>query len=1608
MARAGALAGRIAAGIGIGIVVLLVLAVLVLTQTDFARDRVRTLALDAIAAAVNGRVSIGRLEGNVLSHTTLRDVEIEDSAGGHFLTAESVSFRYSILPVIGGRLILRDVRVENPVITLNQPPGGQWNFVHLFPQDSAAPAAADTGGFGSYIRLDGLTIVNAAVTVRLPWSPADSLEGEARRAAIERELGTDSRLSIIEVPGGYQMRMVFRDLDAELPTVRLAHPDSAARIFDIATASLTAYPFRPPAAIITNLSGHAALTDDSLVVRDVEVALPASELAGDVAYALESGGFRADIGTENVQFSDLDWIQPDLPDGRAKLHASVQRDAGMMHVVLRDMNVVADTARLSGGLEIAFGDTLRIGDTDLTFSNVDTRLLERLARNMEVPVDGTLRGRVELRGDPESLDVNGWTEFAERSGSVSRVEVGGGLGTDPDGALRAESLRLTFDPVRASLLREFGAQIAANGAATGTATLNGPLQGELDVQADLVHYDPVAGRSRILADGGVNVTNAVLRNLRLRLAPLRVGLLRTAAPNLPVGGIIEGNATLNGSPTTRLSARVDVAHTDTTGQSVVSGSVAWIGRATPSFELDLRLEELSLATVGRFAPAAALEGSVNGFLRASGTLERPTFAFEILTSENGRLAAEGVVERQRSGLLYDTRMVLAGVDAGTLSAKSPHTNLTGSISVEGEGTDPATARMTIAADLVDLLPDTMTLDTFVLRASLADGVAAIQRAHLSSASASADIEGTIGVVEGRTGELRYSLAIDSLVDFQRFMTDATDTIVARPLIQARRLAAARADSLRLARATEIERAATGYPPRPQLEVDSIPPIAPDSLSGTLRADGVLTGSFRRFGARGNAVVENLIAAGANVVDGRAEYTMVDFGTPDADFEVELDLGAFAAAGFAFDSATASLAYRGLRNQGNGRAAVSLFQDPDRDYRLASEFLLELDRREVTFAELVLRFDTVQWTAPRPGSIAFADGDITVDSLELVTGESNGRILVDGVIPDAGAIDLYLDVERLPLGQVAALLQDTSTATGLLDLQARIRGTRSAPLIEGTSVLVDGSLAGRPLPDMNARFDYAGRQFNTVAQLSGETGTYLTADARLPLDLSLDSVSGPRFYNGPLHVSVLADSLPLEALPSFTDALADVRGRIRSDVTITGTRDAPILEGFVNLDLASLSVVPAGLALTDLAGAMRFEGDNIFVDSLRTMSGGGPIWLAGTIDATTLTRPTFDLELNAQRALILNNDQGRVRTDAELTITGPLDSTRIEGTARIREGVLYAPQVGEKKRYTTLADPEVLAVVDTGATPTGLLPEPNPLMQNLVLDMGVTIDHDVWVRNTDTNIEVYTPARAEALRVRMNGAEPGLSLEGVINADRGEYTFSGRVFQLTTGSVVFVPGTGLDPLLQLTANYEVAQPGREALVIQIHVTGTMSEPRLSLESSAEPPLSESDLLSYLAFGRSSSGLLSLGGSGLSGGGNGGSDGIGALAQQQLASLALGAMLDEAVADIERQGSRAGFDMFRVNPADLPAELAFSGQFGNFLRGTEIVVGKYVTPRWFVAAEGRTTTETWPGFRVEYVARGGFSWVTTWEPRYLPIAPALGDQTARSTRAFGSFLTWTRRF
>jgi translocation and assembly module TamB len=254
----------------------------------------------------------------------------------------------------------------------------------------------------------------------------------------------------------------------------------------------------------------------------------------------------------------------------------------------------------------------------------------------------------------------------------------------------------------------------------------------------------------------------------------------------------------------------------------------------------------------------------------------------------------------------------------------------------------------------------------------------------------------------------------------------------------------------------------------------------------------------------------------------------------------------------------------------------------------------------------------------------------------------------------------------------------------------------------------------------------------------------------------------------------------------------------------------------------------------------------------------------------------------------------------------------------------------------------------------------------------------------------------------------------VATDRGEYEFLSKRFQIRRGSAMFVGGRKPDPTLQVMGEYEVRLAASQAIHIQVQIGGTLSRPRIALDSDAQPPLSQSDLLSYLAFGRTSSSLLQLEGSSLSGGGGGGNlAGAGAqLVTQQLAAVALGVF----VQDFEGQAARSiGAAYVNVTPADLYTELARSGEISGFFKGTEIEVGKYTDPSTFVAVQARLSTfasnpndRAVPGVRVHRRLGKGFTLDASFTPRYVPQSPSLERLTPRSTGVFGTFLAREWKF
>lgn len=1947
----------------IGVLVLLtalLVVVLMFTQTDWGRERVRSVALDRLGSMINGEVEIGRVEGNLLRRVRLIDVTIRDRQGRPFLEADTLETRFGLRALLQQRLALADVRVVGAHVILDKPPGEEWNYVRIFDTDGD-DRQPDAPGWGDWVALDDVTLVDTRVTVRDEWQPPDDLTPEEANEAIRRALAGDAREHVVKVPGGYQNVMEFRELNAQLPRVLAAHPDSAGITFRVSTLSGFVRPFSPPPARVHDFAGDFRLVRDSLFMSGVRAELDDSRLTGGGVYALHSGDLLLIANANPVAFADLRWIHPALPEeGGGTMMMTIEVRSLVNRILLQDMDVAIGDARVEGRLDVTTGDTLRFGPTDLRFARLETGFVERLV-DVEFPRSGEMTGTLAIRGPPRSLTMDADVRFDDAAGPTSRILAEGGLAVEPDlrfrelrlsfqplhaqlaravvadlplngtiegsavvtgtpedldltanlelrdprhglsrvrlaggldtrgearlrnmvvrmdplrldllrdeipalpagasatgrmvldgvlaravtvdgdivlndpatgvseiGAtgrlafadgLRFDDLRLRFSPLQAELARTFVPELALQGTIAGTATVTGSPE-SLDLVADLELRDPRYGLSRVVANGGIDTRGELrlrdmalrmdplrldmlreevpelpagaaatgrvvldgspsgalrvdgdirlddpatgtsqiaatgvlrlgdplsfdalrvrmdplradllrpwlpdlppggslvgalsldgtpsgfihvdgqvahhhpelgvsrvemrggvdlagpleFRDLDLRLEPLNMALARAIVPDLPLGGTLTGTARLNGSTDARIAVRGDLVHVEggershVVGQAdVAMGSGGWAS-------VDVRLQPLSLDVAGRFFPGAGLHGSVSGRLLASGDMSDVTVDADLTAADGGRIRADGTLNLAGATPIYDLDMRLQDFDLAAVSWRAPaETDLTGTVSARGSGTDPATMNAVIAADLVASDVGDVGADLVRLRLAMEGGLARVDSSRIRLGDAEALLDGTFGLVAGRDGVLAYEIEVDSLHAFAAWLPGADSGVAAirRPVQEPAQpavddvpapeveIAAETADAARAAElaATAGEpvrryRAADGAvvtetltlveasieredrePQRARVQAvaeavdDAADGVAADttlaglvaadtaadplevpsdSLAGSLYASGTARGNVTAFDLDGRAVVNDLFYQAAYVGAGEVEFDLADVRTASPGIRLDADLHEVRYGGVAFDSLSAEGRYRGLRGDGTGEAVIVAHGTDDTEYRADAAFELSPAASELRIADLTLRHDTVTWQMARPGVLSWANDAISVASIDFRS-DAGGRVRLDGRLPVDGSGDLDVVIEELDISQFAALLQLDRDAAGRLNVDANVQGTLEAPRVDGTVELAEARLDGRSIPDVLGSFAYAAQEMTVDVAMYHDGRTLATAVGSLPMDLSLRPNFAPRLLPGELSLDVQADSLPIEAIPAFSQQVTDARGRVRGDLSIRGTYSDPVVTGDVDLAFGSVTLAPLGLILEEVGGRLTLEGDRILLDSLVARS-EGQLQISGEIGMASLTNPSFELDIESREMLVIDTEDAKLRVDADLTVAGTLAAIEVTGDVRTRSGVIYIPRLTEmgETRVVSLHSPVGSERIDTEFYESLRLPGQPPIFERLRLDVSVQIDRDVWLRSTEANVEIYTPRDVGPLHILVEGSGSGLALEGTINTDRGEYEFMSRRFDLTRGAATFTADPKINPVLQIAAEHEVRLPGREAFDVRVLIGGTLRDLEIALESNSQPPISQTDLLAYLAFGRNASSLLYRQGSPLSSqAGDAGeiAGNVAGLATQQLGTVALDAVLNDIEAELMRD---LHVDVFRITPADLPPDM-FTGRYTDLLRSTEVEAGRYLSSRFFVAGQINTGVSR-PGVRVEYAAPFGLQWETTWRSQWMTSVPTLMESDPTRAGVLGSFL------
>ena len=126
----------VAAGAGVGLFVLFL--VLLITAPTFARAVVAPVrawlvqaATQSLSNRINGTLQVGALQGSLLRAPKVADVVVRDPTGAVVMRIDAVRLHYGSLSLLRGRLVIHEIEVIRPHLTLTQGRDGKLNLAHL-------------------------------------------------------------------------------------------------------------------------------------------------------------------------------------------------------------------------------------------------------------------------------------------------------------------------------------------------------------------------------------------------------------------------------------------------------------------------------------------------------------------------------------------------------------------------------------------------------------------------------------------------------------------------------------------------------------------------------------------------------------------------------------------------------------------------------------------------------------------------------------------------------------------------------------------------------------------------------------------------------------------------------------------------------------------------------------------------------------------------------------------------------------------------------------------------------------------------------------------------------------------------------------------------------------------------------------------------------------------------------------------------------------------------------------------------------------------------------------------------------------------------------------
>ncbi len=399
------------------------------------------------------------------------------------------------------------------------------------------------------------------------------------------------------------------------------------------------------------------------------------------------------------------------------------------------------------------------------------------------------------------------------------------------------------------------------------------------------------------------------------------------------------------------------------------------------------------------------------------------------------------------------------------------------------------------------------------------------------------------------------------------------------------------------------------------------------------------------------------------------------------------------------------------------------------------------------------------------------------------------------------------------------------------------------------------------------------------------------------------LSGGIRYNGPSAVLFSFAAIPNQQLSGPIAIAADFSGRVQ----------APLLNGLIRADNLTYDNETYGTRLSRMQLAGRFNNERFEITRLNAKAGDGTVQATGSIGLAAASGFPIDLRATLDNAQLAKSDAISATTSGTIHLTNGPNGGLIQGELQIPEARYEIIRQGqaEVSELTGVRRKSDIRVARPTDRPT---PAPTGLFK---LDLHVTAPNQLFVSGMGLDSEWR-------MDMRIGGTSAAPVITGGLDVVKGAYSFAGKRFEVTRGTVRFRGGALTDPDINITATTTV-----NGITAVISITGTGQRPQIAFSST--PTLPQDEVLSRLLFGTSPTNLsateaiqLAAALNSLRGSGGGGLNPLGKLR------------------------SATGFDRLRIVGADQATG-----------KGTSLAAGKYLTDNIYVEvvtdAKGFTSTQ-----------------------------------------------------